>query len=63
MCITEYDEQKTLKATYSEGEAKGMDLFGKLATKLVSEHRYNEITLAAEDPSYRQKLLKEYNLV
>lgn len=70
MCITEYDEQKTLKATYSEGEAKGreegrtegMNLIGELMAKLLSEHRYDEAMKASKDQAYCQKLLKKYNI-
>ncbi len=45
-----------------KGMEKGMNLFGRLAAMLVSTGRAQDIERVAEDPQYRDQLIKEFAL-
>ena len=45
-----------------KGMQKGMNLFGRLAAVLVSTGRAQDIERVAEDPKYRDQLIREFNL-
>lgn len=44
------------------GEKRGIERINKLNTLLVSEKRFDDLTLSSNNPEYQQKLLEEYGI-
>lgn len=63
MCITEYNEAKTIKMIPEEGQEEREDKLGRLVTKLISLGRNGDVQRAAADKEVRTMLYKELNIV
>lgn len=66
MSIFEYNaklHEDTLRDdAREEGRQEGEDRMSKLTELLISENRLEDLTKAAQDKEYRNKLFLEYNL-
>ena len=64
--ITEYDETKDRELfrqdCLEEGRAEEAERMSSLMLKLKDLNRVEDVFKAASDPSYLQKLYKEFNL-
>ena len=45
-----------------EGRLEGQNILGALTTKLLDAGRTEDLRLAAQDPAYREKLYKEFEI-
>lgn len=62
MVITEYDEEKTMKAIARDHEEIGEEKMAALISKLYELGRGEEAKLAAQDVEVRKKLYKEFGI-
>ena len=78
MCITEYDEKRTMEMFREEGRVEGLEegrIEGRvkgreegrsqvsiLMQKLIELKRYDDAYRAATDPEYQKELLKEFGI-
>lgn len=70
MCITEYDEVRTMNMIREEGieegreegREEGQNKLGRLITVLISQGRMDEIGLAAKDAEFRNRLYEELQI-
>ena len=78
MCITEYDEVRTMNMFREEGRAEGMEkglaermekgrseganLLGALISKLIKLGRHQDIERVATDSEYREQLYREFGI-
>ena len=66
MCITEYDEVKTMNMFREEGRVEGReegaDRLGRLITLLIEQNRQNDILRVSTDRAYRQQLFQEFQI-
>lgn len=66
MLLTEYDEAKTMELFKEEGreegKAEGFNLLGALVKKLMDLGRSDDVVRVSVDPSYRDRLLREFSL-
>jgi len=63
MCITEYDEARTLAEEREEGITEGENLLSTLINKLLSAGRIDDISRVASDAEYRHSLYSEFGIV
>lgn len=54
--------QQGMQQGVRKGREEGADIFGKLATRLISMNRLSDIERAAADHEYRAKLFREFGL-
>ena len=60
MCNLSYAiEEKGIE----KGREQGVELMGKLISALSADARFDDIAKVATDKDYRNKLLKEFNLL
>ena len=64
MCITEYDEIRTMQMFKDEGRAEGRaegeERLSILMSRLFAEGKVAEAQRAVNDAEYRKQLYKEY---
>lgn len=58
----EIGEKRGIEIGEKRGEKRGIERINKLNTLLVSEKRFDDLTLSSNNPEYQQKLLKEYGI-
>lgn len=58
----EQDTEMRCRQARAEGMEKGMDQFGGLVSYLIDEGRLDDAKRAAEDASYRDLLLAEFEV-
>lgn len=62
MCLTEYNETKTMEMFKEEGREEGADALGKLIV-LLTEHGKTELIMkTSTDSKVRKELYKKYNI-
>ena len=66
MCITEYDETKTMNMFKEEGRIEGREegesKFGRLMDLLLGHGRLDDARKASTDPEYRNLLYREFQI-
>ncbi len=60
--VLETYADKKLKQGMQQGMQQGVQLMARLSVKLAEDGRISEISRAASDSSYMDKLLKEYKI-
>jgi len=67
MCITEYDEARTLAEEREEGiikgKAEGENLLSALISKLLASGRIDDISKVTSDVEYRHSLYTEFGII
>ena len=71
MCITEYDEARTLAEEREEGKAEGRaegraegeNLLSALISKLLASGRIDDISKVTSDVEYRHSLYTEFGII
>ena len=66
MCLTQYDEEKTMRLLKEEGREEGkkdgQNTILVLLKKLTEDGRLNEIDQVIASEEYRETLFKQYNI-